>query len=171
SILRRSASVAATIAARLLVSDSSRSVSSSFWLGPSRTFASVSSTRATSRASQGAMSRRTTPPAQLIATVAADGGPTMTYAMASAGATQQTTTTPAAAPVPTDSKWNAICRQVLADSHGPTGHGLRPDTRERAGMSVPATFLSLDRCSAVTPCTAHSSATGPTMTAATYTAT
>src|SRR5262245_42209631 len=89
--------------------------------------------------------------------------------MASAGASQQMATTAAAAPIPMDSRWNAICRQVLADSHGPTGRGLR-SVREPAGMSVPATVRSLDRCKAVTPCTAQSSTTGPTMTAATYTA-
>ena len=60
SIRRRSASVAATISARLLVSDSSRSASSSLWLGPSSALARRSSARATCWASQGA---RTAPPA------------------------------------------------------------------------------------------------------------
>src|SRR5215467_4046426 len=89
--------------------------------------------------------------------------------MASAGASQQMATTTAAAPIPMESRWKAICRQVVADSHGPIGQGLR-SVREPAEMSVPATVRSLDRCKAVTPCTAQSSTTGPTMTAATYTA-
>src|SRR5215471_8498047 len=91
--------------------------------------------------------------------------------MARAGVSQQQASTPAAAAIPTDIRWNAICRQVLADNHGPTGHGLRSAVRELVAMSVPATVRSRDRCNAVTPCTAHSSATGPTMAATIYTAT
>src|SRR6266487_1930033 len=66
------------------------------------------------------------------------------------------------------SRWNPSCRQVAAASHGPTGHGLRPAASGPAGMSTPSVARSRDRCSAVSPCTAHSASTGTAMTTAIY---
>src|SRR5258707_6019230 len=88
--------------------------------------------------------------------------------MAAAGASQQAHTSPPAAPVPTDTTWNASCRHVPAAGPGPAGPGLRPAAPEPAGMSSPATARKRDSCRAVSPCTAQMASTGPAMTTAAY---
>ena len=73
-----------------------------------------------------------------------------------------------ATPMRIASRWNPSCRHVVAASHGPTGHGLRSAASGPAGISRPSVARSRDRCSAVSPCTAHSASTGPATTTAIY---
>ena len=62
----------------------------------------------------------------------------------------------------TASRWNPSCRHGAGARQGPTGHGQRAACWETGRMSVPSVARRRDRCSSLSPRTAHSIGTGMT---------